>query len=192
MKRSSDAKDAVVIGGSAGGLEALNRILPYLPGDYRLAVIIVLHQHRHGGKHLRAMLAERCKLPVLPVEDKERILAGRVYVCPPNYHVLVETGETFNLSTDAAVNFARPSIDVLFESAARVYGDRMVGVLLSGASADGALGLSAIVRSGGLAACQEPTTAVESRMPRAGCAAATGAFVGSPDELGKKLAGVDS
>jgi len=181
-------KGAVTIGGSAGSLEALQAILPRLPLNYGLAVIVVLHQHRHGGQRLGMVLARDSKLPVVPIENGDAISPGRIYVCPANYHVLVEEDHTLVLSTDPPMNFARPSIDVLFESAARVYRERLVGVLLSGASADGARGLASVRAHGGVVVCQDPATAREPTMPRAGCEATGVSYVGSPEVIGTRLA----
>jgi two-component system chemotaxis response regulator CheB len=179
-------RELVVIGGSLGGLAALRELLPLLPRDFGLAVIVLLHQYRHGSA-LPRMLAEHCALPLGGVEDKAPVTAGRVHVCPANYHTLIEVERTFALSIEPAVNFSRPSIDVLFESAAGVYGKAAVGVLLSGASADGAAGLAQIRSAGGLAICQEPSTAEEPTMPRAALAATAIDWVGSPRAIGQKL-----
>ena len=183
---------AVAIGGSAGSFETLLRLLPHLPKDYGLAVIVVLHQHRDGGGELAEALAAHCEIPVLPACDKDPIEPGIVYVCPANYHILVEGERTFALSTDPPVHFARPSIDVFFESAARVYRDRLVGVLLSGTGSDGALGLVSIKLRGGVVACEDPEMASQSAMPRAGCEATNVDWVGSAEVIGMRLAGLDA
>jgi len=187
MSDSEGGKDAVALGGSAGSLDVLLHVLSQLPPDYELAVMVVVHQFRHGGRRLAEVLASRSRVPVRSIEDKDPIEPQRVHVCPANYHVLVERGRTFGLSTDPPVNFARPSIDLLFQSAAQVYRDRLVGVLLSGSSSDGALGLAAIRAWGGVAACQDPETAAEPTMPRAGRQATRVDWTGSPAVIAEKL-----
>lgn len=181
------SRDAVVVGGSLGAVQALRELLPQLPADYRLPVIIVLHQYRHNSDGFWRLLAEHCSLPVSAIEDKAPILPGQIYVAPANYHVLIEPSRSFALSTEPAVNFARPAIDVTFESAAHVYGARLVGVLLSGASSDGALGLRCIKQAGGATFCQQPSSCVEGTMPRAACAAAVVDRVASPESIGRQL-----
>jgi two-component system chemotaxis response regulator CheB len=192
MRNDGQAPMVVAIGGSAGSFEALQELLPQLPKGSRLAVVVVLHQHRHAGRQLAAQLAAYAQLPVLAVADKHPIEPGHIYVSPANYHLLVEPDRTFSLSTDAPVNFARPSIDVFFDSAARVYRHALVGVLLSGTSTDGAVGLAAITAHGGRAACQDPATALQPAMPRAGCAATTVDWVAAPQRIGAQLAELDS
>jgi two-component system chemotaxis response regulator CheB len=180
--------EAVGIGGSAGSLDALQRLLPKLPADYSLAVMVVVHQHRHGAGRVAEVLQRCCRMRVIAAIDKEPIEPGRVHVCPANYHLLVEADRTLALSTDPPVNHACPSIDVFFESASRVYRERLVGVLLSGASADGARGMAAVKAAGGKILCQDPATAAEPTMPRAACAAAAVDSIGSPETLGIDLA----
>jgi two-component system chemotaxis response regulator CheB len=169
--------DVIVIGGSSGALEALAVLLPALAADTRVPIAIVLHVPPTRPSHLPSVLAARTCLPVREPEDKEPLVAGVVYVAPPNYHLLIERGGAFALSADEALNFSRPAIDVLFESAADAYGPRLCGVLLSGANADGADGLAAIKRAGGLALVQAPDDAVSRAMPEAGVAR------GRPDQV---------
>jgi two-component system, chemotaxis family, protein-glutamate methylesterase/glutaminase len=182
--------DVVAIGGSSGSLEALETLLSHLPESSTLAVIIAIHQHPRARGGLSEILGRWSKLPAVMITDKDPIEHGRVHVSPANYHVLVEADLSFALSSDAHVNFARPSIDVLFESAAHVLRERVIGVLLSGASADGARGLAAIRARGGKTACQDPATAREPTMPRSGCAATTVDWIAAPDALGRLLAKV--
>ncbi len=157
----------VVIGASAGALEAVSAILSALPADFAPAVAVVIHLPARQPSLLRQIFARRCALPVCEVDDKQPLVGATVYVAPPDYHLLLER-ERFALSRDEAVHFSRPSIDVLFESAAAVYGRRVLGVLLTGASADGAAGLRAIADAGGTTAVEDPETAYASVMPRAG------------------------
>jgi two-component system, chemotaxis family, protein-glutamate methylesterase/glutaminase len=162
--------EAIVMGGSSGALEALSTLLPALPARCTIPVAIVVHLPPKRPSHLAEVLGARTVLPVREAEDKEPITAGTVYVAPPNYHLLIERTKTFALSTDEAVLFSRPAIDVLFESAADAYGARLAGIVLTGASADGARGLSAVKRRGGLAIVQSPDGAVAPEMPRAALA----------------------
>jgi two-component system chemotaxis response regulator CheB len=154
-----DRIDAVVIGASAGGVEALSEILPALPASLRPALLIVLHLPRERPSLLVEIFASRCALPVREADDKEPVEPGTVYFAPPDYHMLVEKSRQIALSTDEPVHYSRPSIDVLFESAADVYADRLLGILLTGANADGAAGLHAVHRAGGVTVVQRPDSA---------------------------------
>jgi two-component system chemotaxis response regulator CheB len=156
--------DAIVIGTSAGGIEALSVILPSLPAGLRAAVFIVLHLPRERPSLLVDIFAPRCALPVREAEDKEPVEPGTVYFAPPDYHLLLDEGPRMALSADEPVNYSRPSIDVLFESAADIYGDRLLGIILTGANQDGASGLEAVRRAGGMTIVQEPSTAQASLM----------------------------
>ena len=151
--------DAIVIGTSAGGVEALSVLLPSLPVGLRAAVLVVLHLRRERPSLLVDIFTPKCRLPVREAEDKEPIEPGVVYFAPPDYHLLVDSGPRVALSADEPVNFSRPSIDVLFESAADIYGARLIGIILTGASHDGALGLEAVRRAGGVTIVQEPESA---------------------------------
>ena len=151
--------DAIVIGTSAGGVEALSVLLPSLPVGLRAAVLVVLHLPRERPSLLVDIFTPKCRLPVREAEDKEPIEPGVVYFAPPDYHLLVDNGPRVALSADEPVNFSRPSIDVLFESAADIYGARLIGIILTGASHDGALGLEAVRRAGGVTIVQEPESA---------------------------------
>jgi two-component system, chemotaxis family, protein-glutamate methylesterase/glutaminase len=152
--------DAVVIGASAGGVQALSEILPALPASFRPALLIVLHLPRERPSLLVRIYEKRCALPVREADDKEPVEPGTVYFAPPDYHMLVEKSRQIALSTDEPVHFSRPSIDVLFESAADVYGDRLLGIILTGANADGAAGLHAIHLAGGVTVVQQPDSAM--------------------------------
>jgi two-component system, chemotaxis family, protein-glutamate methylesterase/glutaminase len=154
-----DRIDAVVIGASAGGVEALSEILPALPASLRPALLIVLHLPRERPSLLVEIFENRCALPVREADDKEPVEPGTVYFAPPDYHMLVEKSRQIALSTDEPVHYSRPSIDVLFESAADVYADRLLGIILTGANADGAEGLHAVHRAGGVTVVQRPDSA---------------------------------
>lgn len=156
----------VVIGTSLGGLSALRIMLQGLPGDFPVAIAIVQHRDRRSGATLSRTLQQESRLPILDVEDKEQIRPGCVYLAPADYHLLVEP-EQFSLSIDPPVSFAKPSIDVLFESAAEAYQSRAIGIVLTGANHDGAEGLAKIKARGGFTIVQDPRTAECPSMPEA-------------------------
>ena len=158
--------DVVVVGTSWGGLAALRTLVAGLPDSFQMAVILVQHRHKDSDHLLRTLLQERSTLEVCEVEDKMPLEHGRIYVAPPDYHTLVEPGH-FALSTDAPVRYSRPSIDVTFNSAADSYAHRTVGIVLTGANADGAEGLRRISDRGGLALVQDPASAESRLMPAA-------------------------
>jgi two-component system chemotaxis response regulator CheB len=164
--------ELVIVGTSLGGLNALETLLAGLPAHFRLPVAIVQHRSRDSDDTLRSLLQHHCALPVEEVTDKAPILPGCVYLAPSNYHVLIEPGN-FALSTEAPVAYSRPSIDVLFESAALAYGSRLIGVILTGANADGAFGACRIKEQGGWIIVQDPRTAESRIMPEAALAATT-------------------
>jgi len=166
----------VVVGTSLGGLNALKTLLSGLTKEFELPVAVVQHREPQSGPGLVQILQEHCPLPIREAEDKDEILSGRVYLAPPDYHLLVD-GRRFALSTDAPVRHARPSIDVLFESAAEAYGTSAVGVILTGASEDGSLGLARIKERGGLTIAQEPATAECGVMPASAIAATSVDYV---------------
>ncbi|MEO8562781.1 MAG: chemotaxis protein CheB [bacterium] len=158
--------DLVVVGTSWGGLAALRTLVGGLPDSFQMAVTLVQHRHRDSDHLLRTLLQERSSLEVCEVEDKMPLEHGHIYVAPPDYHTLVEPGH-FSLSTDAPVRFSRPSIDVTFSSAADSYAHRAIGIVLTGANADGADGLRRISDRGGLALVQDPDGAESRPMPEA-------------------------
>lgn len=161
---------AIVVGTSAGGLEACNRIFSPLPKEYPLPIVIVQHINPDSDKYLGLALQRTCVLTVEVAEDKQPILPGHIYFAPCDYHLLVERGGTFSLSIDERVNHSRPSIDVLFECAARAWTNMVIGILLTGASKDGAEGLRAIKEAGGLTIVQDPREAEYSIMPESALA----------------------
>jgi two-component system chemotaxis response regulator CheB len=156
----------VVIGASLGGLKALATLLGQLPADFPLPVAIVQHRTRETGDTLRTVLQFETSLRLVEPDDKAEIAPGRVYLAPPNYHLLVEQGY-FALSTDPPVEFSRPSVDVLFESAAYTCGPKLLGVILTGANRDGARGACSIKERGGYLIVQDPQTAECPIMPEA-------------------------
>lgn len=159
----------IVIGTSYGGLSALQKVLGDLPREFPAPVVIVQHRTRDQDHDLRSFMQKRCPLPLREPEDKEAIAPGTVYLAPRDYHLLIER-DGFALSTDSPISHARPSIDVLFESAAEAYGSRLIGVIMTGANADGANGLAKIKECGGICIVQQPENAVARQMPDAALA----------------------
>jgi two-component system chemotaxis response regulator CheB len=161
--------DAIVIGASAGGIEALSTLLPALPARLHAAVIIVLHLPRERPSLLAEIFKAKCVRPVSEAQDKEPVAPGAVYFAPPDYHLLIDKGlqgaPQLALSADELVNFSRPAIDVLFESAADIYRERLLGIILTGANQDGAIGLRAVQTFGGMALVQRPADAPAPLMP---------------------------
>jgi len=151
--------DAIVIGASAGGVEALSVLLPALPPDLRVSLFIVVHLPRERPSLLAEIFTRKCAVKVREAEDKMRVEPGTVYFAPPDYHLLLDEGPQLALSIDELVHFSRPSIDVLFESAADIYAERLMGIILTGANDDGTAGLAAIHRAGGVTIVQEPESA---------------------------------
>jgi two-component system, chemotaxis family, protein-glutamate methylesterase/glutaminase len=159
-----------VVGGSWGGLDALGRLVALVDPAGRIALVAALHRAPNGPEGaLVSYLRARCRLSVTEAEDKDEILPGHLYVAPADYHLLVERGR-LALSTDAPVHFSRPSIDVLFESAADAYGTAAAAVVLTGANDDGCRGLRRVKRRGGVTLVQDPSTAVRREMPDAAIA----------------------
>lgn len=167
----SRSVDLVVIGGSAGAIEVLHQVLGRLPATFGPATAIVIHVPADGPNLLTEIFTTH-GIKVKLAEDKEPIVGGTIYFATPDYHLLIEKGHTFALSLDERVHYSRPAIDVLFESAAEAYGDRVLGVILSGANADGAAGLRAIAAAGGITAVQALETAEMIAMPAAALEAA--------------------
>lgn len=179
--------DAVVIGGSSGGVEALQQLLAALPANFAPAVLVVLHLPRQRPSQLAEVLGHHCALPVTEAVDKQSIDGGCVVFAPPDYHLLVEPGRTLALSVDEPVLHSRPAIDPLFESAAAVYGRRLLGLLLTGASEDGTAGVAAIRRCGGQAWIQHPADAQARTMPESALARAGADAVLSLDAMCRRL-----
>jgi two-component system chemotaxis response regulator CheB len=162
---------AAVIGCSAGGLDALRLLLGRLPADLQLSIVIVVHAAPGSGGVLAGLLGQVCRLPVAEAVEKAPVMTGRVHVAPAGYHLLVERDETFSLSVDDKVCNVRPSIDVLFQSAADTWGPALVGILLTGANSDGTEGLRSIKGQGGRCVVQDPDTAFADTMPRSALSA---------------------
>lgn len=182
--------DLVCLGASWGGLQALGRILADLPAEFDLPIAIAQHRHPDSLEGTLAQLLQlQTKRRVLDVDDKMAIEPGHVYVAPPNYHLLVERG-SFALSVDERIQFARPSIDVLFETAADAYGAGVIGIILTGANADGALGLARIKSAGGVAVIQDPLGAARRTMPDAAIAATVADAILPLEAIGKFIYGL--
>jgi two-component system chemotaxis response regulator CheB len=156
--------DAIVMGASAGGVEALMALLPTLSVAFRTPIFIVLHLPRDQPSLLSQIFLQKCALPVCEAVDKEPVRSGTVYFAPPDYHLLIDEGPCLALSADELVNYSRPSIDVLFESAADIYRARLLGIILSGANEDGAEGLAAVHAAGGITIVQQPDSAQVKQM----------------------------
>jgi two-component system, chemotaxis family, protein-glutamate methylesterase/glutaminase len=181
------AIEAVVIGASAGAVQALSRLLPGLPATYALPILIVVHVPADRSE-LATLFRAKCRLRVKDAEDKEPILPGHIYFAPSDYHMLVEEDRSLSLSVDDPVLYSRPSIDVLFESAADSYGETLAGIILTGANEDGAQGLGAIALAGGVTLIEDPTDAFASAMPLAALAQCPDAEVVSLDAIAGRLA----
>ena len=164
--------DIVVIGTSTGGLKALQTLLSGLPAEFSLPIVIAQHRGKDLDSGLCEYLGECSQLPVIEPEDKEPLLAGRAYLAPRDYHLLIEN-RSFALSTAESVRFARPSIDVLFESAADAFQTGAIGVILTGANSDGARGLATIKSRGGFTIVEDPASAAARELPDAAIAQAT-------------------
>lgn len=176
----------VVIGGSLGGLRALTGLLRGVPKNFPLPIAVVLHRHKDSDSSLLEMLQSESALPASEVLDKEPFLPGRIYLAPADYHLLVEPTH-FVLSVDEPVRFARPSIDVLFESAAESLGSSVIGVVLTGANADGSEGAARIKANGGRIIVQEPATAEAPQMPQAVLAILSPEYILPVDRIGPLL-----
>jgi two-component system, chemotaxis family, protein-glutamate methylesterase/glutaminase len=172
MARGAESYRAVVIGCSAGGLGALSIVLPALPAAFPAPLVIVQHVNPTAGSRLPALLDGKCAIHVREADEKMRPEPGVAYVVPPNYHLLLELDGTFSLNRDERVNFSRPSIDVTFETAAELYGSALIGVVMTGASADGSRGLARIKELGGHTIVQDPEEAQAAVMPQAAIRAA--------------------
>lgn len=171
MQEALRKYEIVVIGCSMGGMNAMEQILGELPTDFPLPIAIVQHRYRTSDEGLPAFLRRRTKLAVVDALDKQWIKPGTVYLAPADYHLLVSPGE-LHLSVDDAVAYSRPSVDVLFDSAAEAYGAAVIAVVLTGANADGARGVERVKRNGGFVVVQDPKSAEAPSMPEAAIAAA--------------------
>jgi two-component system chemotaxis response regulator CheB len=179
--------EAIVLGGSTGSIDALSQILPALPPDYPLPIAVAVHVPPREPSVLAAVLRGMVAVSVREADDKDPFGPG-IHIAPPDYHLLVESKRSFALSADGAVHFSRPSIDVLFETAADAFGPAVAGVLLSGASEDGARGLLCIRRAGGATIVQSPESASARTMPEAAIRLEAAERVLAPADIGRFLA----
>lgn len=157
--------EAIVVGVSSGGMNAMKVLFSILPEDFSIPVIIVQHVGSHSDNQWIKILNDKSNLYIKEADEKEKIERGTAYIAPANYHLLIGKNKTFSLTVDERVNFARPSIDVLFESAAEVYKSKLIGVVLTGSNNDGTNGIKRIKEYGGLAIIQDPKTAESAYMP---------------------------
>jgi two-component system chemotaxis response regulator CheB len=176
----------VAIGTSWGGLTAMSRLLGSLSGDFPLPIVVVQHRSKDSDRLLAQLLQDATDLEVCEVDDKDLLEAGKVHVAPADYHVMVERGY-LSLTIEAPVRYSRPSIDVMFTSAADAYGTEAIGVVLTGANEDGSHGLAHIAQRGGKAIVQSPKTAEIPTMPDAALRAVPGAEALALPDIGKRL-----
>ncbi|MEZ5106611.1 MAG: chemotaxis protein CheB [Draconibacterium sp.] len=178
---------AIVIGASYGGMEAIRVLLAGLPSRFRIPISIVLHIGSNDIHSYLSMLNGKTAYTVKEAEEKELIKSGYIYFAPPNYHLQMESNFSFSLSTDPKVNFSRPSIDVLFETAAWAYKKELVGVLLTGSNSDGAEGLKTIKRYGGITIVENPETALSKSMPSSAIKEETPSFILDLKDIPEKI-----
>ncbi len=178
------------MGVSAGGFDALKTVLSQLPNNFVIPIMIVQHRDKRDDDFICRYFDDFCSSKVKEGEDKEPVKQGCIYIAPPNYHMMVEMDRTLSLSIDLPVNFSRPSVDVLFETAAEVYKEKLVGVIMTGANNDGSMGFKKIKQSGGLLVVQDPKTATTPQMPLAAIAAAKVDHILTLQGIGRLLAGL--
>lgn len=179
---------ALVIGGSAGALPVLIDLLESLDADTQLAVVVCIHTAASDMDELCALLGRHCAIPVVEATERDAVRAGRVHVAAGGYHLLVERSLAFSLCAGERVHYVRPSIDILFETMAEAYGEHLIGILLSGANADGASGLRYIASFNGLTMVQSPGSAIASQMPESALALFSPTRVDGPEQLGAAVA----
>lgn len=182
-----DASKVVVIGGSAGSIDALMKLFPVLKNPITFVLIIVLHRKNSVDSTLADLFSMKTSIPVSEVEDKDPIEPGKIYVAPADYHLLVEEEGVFALDASEKINYSRPSLDVTYESIAEVYGSAAIGILLSGANADGTDGLNAMKKAGALTIVQDPVTAQTPFMPHHALQHVKIDFVFSVEEIAQFL-----
>ncbi len=178
---------AVVIGASTGGFEAIQNILIALPKNFGAPILIVQHISPHSDNFMARHLNDICKLTVKEADEKEKVRPGYVYIAPPNYHLLIEKNQTLSLTVEARVNYSRPSIDILFDTAADAYEKGLIGVLLTGANSDGSKGLKCIKEHGGTIIVQDPLSAEASAMPKAAIKITNVDYILTLEKIGDKL-----
>jgi len=183
--------EAIVIGTSSGGMNALKFLFSSLPVDFSIPIIIVQHISPRSDNQWIKLLNINSKLYLKEADEKEKIEHGKVYIAPPNYHLMIERNKTFSLTIDERVNYSRPSIDVLFESAAEAYKNKLIGVILTGSNNDGTNGIKRIQECGGLTIAQDPETAESSYMPASAIAINQPDYILSLEEITALLIKLD-
>jgi len=184
--------EAIVIGVSSGGLKVMKIMFSLLPKDFSIPIIIVQHIGKYSENSWIKLLGDKSNLEIKEADEKEEIEKGKVYIAPANYHLLIESDKTFSLTIDERVNFARPSIDVLFESAAEVYQNKLIGIVLTGSNNDGAKGIKRIKECGGLTIVQDPETAESNYMPASAIEAILPDYILPLEEIIKLLILIDT
>ena len=183
--------EAIVIGVSSGGLNAMKVMFSLLPKDFKTPIIIVQHISARSDNQWIMRLNNSTNLCIKEADEKEKIENRKVYFAPPNYHLLIEKNKTLSLTIDERVNYARPSIDVLFESAAEAYRNKLIGVVLTGSNNDGTNGIKRIQECGGLTIIQDPDTAESSYMPASAMAAIKPDYILPLEDITKLLIKID-
>jgi two-component system chemotaxis response regulator CheB len=184
--------EAIVIGVSSGGMNALKIIFTALPADFSIPIIIVQHVGAHSDSQWINLLNEKSDLNLKEADEKEKIEKGKAYFAPPNYHLMIEKDKTFSLTIEERVNYARPSIDVLFESAAEAYKKKLIGIVLTGSNHDGTKGIKRIKECGGLAIIQDPKTADSAYMPKSAIAAIEPDYILPLEDIVQLLIKIDN
>lgn len=190
QSKTEDRFSIIVIGVSAGGMNTLPIIVNQLPADFPLPIAVIQHLHPHQSSFYLEYYSNYSKLKVIEALDKQTIKPGNIYFSPPDYHLLVENSSYFSLSADSKVNFSRPSIDVLFESAANVFADRAIAILLTGANNDGAMGCKSIKNAGGLVLVQSPESAEHKFMPQSAINIMQADLIATPEQIAQYLIGL--
>ena len=183
--------EAIVIGVSSGGMKAMKIMFSHLPKGFKTPIIIVQHISAHSDSQWIQLLNDTYNVDIKEADEKEKIENGKVYFAPPNYHLLIEKDKTFSLTIDERVNYARPSIDVLFESAAEAYKNKLIGIILTGSNSDGTNGIKRIQECGGLAIVQDPKTAEATYMPISAISAIQPDYILSLEDIIKLLIKLD-
>ncbi len=183
--------EAIVVGVSSGGMNAMKIMFSLFPKNFNLPVIIVQHLSSRSDSQWIKVLNDKSNLLIKEADEKEKIEKGIVYIAPPNYHLLIEKNRTFSLTIDEKVNYARPSIDVLFESATEVFKNKLIGIVLTGANNDGTNGIKKVKESGGLVIIQDPETAESPYMPASALSAVKPDYVLDLEDILKLLIKID-
>lgn len=175
--------EAIVMGVSSGGMNAMRVMFSQLPKHFNTPIIIVQHVGIHSDNKWIEIINKDCHLNVKEADEKEKIEKGNIYIAPPNYHLLVEKDKTFSLSIEDKVNFARPAIDILFETAAEAYRDKLIGVIMTGSNHDGTMGMTRIKELGGMTIAEDPKTANSPYMPASAIAAMQPEYIVSLENI---------